>query len=71
MDVEYCPSCGGPIIEGGLCPHCTSPLPSYSGPLEAPAPGRIKPIAPPASVRARATVMVLLVGGHPVTLLRA
>ena len=62
MDIEYCPSCGGPIIEGGPCPHCTSPLPGYHGPLEPPAPGRVIPNSPPGSVRARAAIMVLLVG---------
>jgi hypothetical protein len=59
---EYCPSCGGPIIEGGPCPHCTSPLPGYHGPLEPEAPGRVIPSAPTGSVRARVAVMVLPVG---------
>ena len=61
MTVERCPSCGGLIIDGQPCPHCTSPIPGCHGPVVEAPPRRALEVVP-APARSRVTVNLLVLG---------
>jgi hypothetical protein len=57
VNVDRCPTCGWPAINGGPCPRCASPLPSHHGSVLVPS----GPATSVASTASGTTIVVLLI----------